>query len=80
MASFASVALAGAAHNERAESLQRGLESNREIGMAIGLLMAGHQISDKAAFDLLRKTSSHLNVKLAEIARRVVEEERNSAG
>jgi transcriptional regulator with GAF, ATPase, and Fis domain len=75
MAGFASVALAGAAHHERAENLQRGLESNREIGKAIGLLMATHHISDDEAFDVLRKTSSELNIKLAEIARRVVDRE-----
>jgi transcriptional regulator with GAF, ATPase, and Fis domain len=75
VASFASVALAGASHHERAESLRRGLESNREIGKAVGLIMATHKIDDAAAFDVLRKASSEMNVKLAEIARRVVEEQ-----
>ena len=78
MAGFASVALAGAAHHERAENLKRGLESNREIGKAIGLIMATHQVSDDEAFDVLRKTSSELNVKLAEIARRVIDDQSTS--
>ena len=76
--SFASVALAGASHHDRAESLQRGLESNREIGKAIGLLMATHKIDDSTAFDVLRRASSEMNVKLAEIARRVVEDQKSS--
>jgi tetrahydromethanopterin S-methyltransferase subunit F len=75
MASFASVALAGASHQARAESLQRGLESNREIGKAIGLLMAAHGVDDAEAFAVLRRASSEMNVKLAEIARRVVDED-----
>lgn len=74
VAAFASVALAGAAHHERAEQLQQGLETNREIGKAIGLLMATHGISDHEAFETLRRASSELNVKLAEIARRVVQD------
>lgn len=78
MASFASVALVGAAQHDRAESLQRGLESNREIGKAIGLIMATHKIDDAEAFNVLKKASSELNVKLAEIARRVVEDQRGS--
>ncbi|HET6625648.1 MAG TPA: GAF and ANTAR domain-containing protein [Nocardioidaceae bacterium] len=76
VAAFASVALAGLSHHERAETLKRGLETNREIGKAIGLLMATHHIDDAAAFDVLRRASSEMNVKLAEIARRVVDDQK----
>lgn len=72
LAAFASVAVTAAVNHERAEQLQRGLESNREIGKAIGLLMAAHQIDSDAAFELLRTTSSRMNIKLADIAARVV--------
>jgi len=72
LAAFASVAMAAAANHERAEQLQQGLESNREIGKAIGLLMAAHQISSQDAFQLLRATSTRMNVKLAVIAANVV--------
>jgi hypothetical protein len=72
VASFASVAIAGAAANDRAENLWRGLQSNREIGKAIGLLMSTHTIDEDQAFDVLRRASSEMNVKLAEVARRVV--------
>ena len=44
----------------------------RDIGKAVGLLMAFHKISDTEAFDLLRKASQDMNIKLAEVAREVV--------
>lgn len=74
LASFASVAMTAAANHERAEQLQRGLTSNREIGKAVGLLMAAHGIDADQAFELLRATSSRMNLKLADIAARVVTE------
>ncbi|QNG20654.1 GAF and ANTAR domain-containing protein [Rhodococcus triatomae] len=76
LTSFASVAVAAAAHGEQARSLREGLASNREIGKAIGLLMALHHFDDDAAFDLLRRTSQSMNVKIAEVARRVVAQHR----
>lgn len=72
VAAFASVALVAAAHNERAETLRSGLHSNREIGKAIGLLMATHDIDDAAAFDVLRRASNQLNIKLADVAKRLI--------
>ncbi|MSX05542.1 MAG: ANTAR domain-containing protein, partial [Actinobacteria bacterium] len=50
-----------------------GLESNREIGKAIGLIMALHKVSDEEAFALLRKSSQDLNVKIADLASTVVQ-------
>ena len=72
LAAFASVAISAAAHHERADQLQQGLESNREIGKAIGLLMAAHRVDAEQAFALLRTTSSRMNVKLVDIAARVI--------
>lgn len=74
LGSFASVAVAAIAHGEEASTLRRGLESNREIGKAVGLLMALHNISDEEAFDLLRRTSQRMNRKIADLAQQVVEE------
>ena len=79
LASFASVAMTAAANHERAEQLQQGLASNREIGKAVGLLMAAHRIDADQAFELLRSTSSRMNVKLADIAARVVAERASPA-
>lgn len=54
------------------ESLQAGLETNREIGQAVGLMMAFHKISDVEAFAMLSKSSQDMNMKLNQIAHQVV--------
>jgi hypothetical protein len=74
VAAFASVALAAAGEHESAKSLREALDSNREIGKAIGLLMATNGIDDEKAFGVLREASSKLNQRLALVARRVVEQ------
>jgi ANTAR domain/GAF domain len=53
--------------------LQTALQTNREIGAAIGVLMAHHKITEPAAFALLRTTSQHLHRKLHDVAADVVE-------
>jgi len=73
LAAFTSVALMSVANRERADSLRRGLESNREVGKAIGLLMAAHHIGSDEAFEVLRKASNDMNMKLTEVAREVIE-------
>ncbi len=73
LASFVSVTLLAAHERRAAATLRAGLESNREIGKAIGLMMAFHQTSDDEAFELLRKASQDMNLKLADVARQVVE-------
>lgn len=74
VASFASVALTAASAHESARSLRDALDSNREIGKAIGLLMATNQMSDDEAFGTLREASSKLNLRLALVARHLVNE------
>ena len=73
LASFASVAINAVAKGEDAASLRRGLLSNREIGKALGMLMMLNEMTEDQAFDLLRRHSQALNVKLAEVARAVIE-------
>ena len=73
LASFASVAINAVAKGEDAASLRRGLLSNREIGKAVGMLMLLHDMSEDQAFDLLRRHSQALNIKLADVARAVIE-------
>ena len=67
-----SLALQSARAAERVAHLEQALLSNRQIGTAIGILMAHHQMTQQHAFNLLRKASQHENVKLAAIAERVV--------
>jgi hypothetical protein len=78
LAAFASVALAAAERHATAENLRRGLESNREIGKAIGLLMAAHKVSDEEAFQILRSASSRTNTKLATLAVKINASHRDS--
>jgi hypothetical protein len=73
LASFATVAINAIASGEDAATLRRGLLSNREIGKAIGMLMLLHGISEEEAFDMLRRNSQELNIKLADVARAVIE-------
>jgi len=73
LASFASVALTAVGRQEKADTLAGGLKSNREIGKAIGLMMAFHKVSDADAFEILRKTSRDMNLKLSDLARQVVD-------
>lgn len=56
-----------------ADQLKAGLESNRQIGKALGLLMAQYEIDDSEAFGKLRSASRDMNIKLHAIARELVE-------
>lgn len=65
------VALHEAEHH--AAHLHTALHTSREIGAAIGVLMAHHKITEPAAFELLRTASQTLHRKLRDIAADVVE-------
>jgi GAF domain-containing protein len=58
---------------EAAAHLEVALDSNREIGTAIGILMAYHKVTREDAFLLLRSASQHLHVKLRDVAADLVE-------
>jgi hypothetical protein len=72
LATHASLALAGTEAVRLAElretQLRRALDTRDVIGQAKGILMQRRGISADEAFDLLRRTSQDLNVKLAELA------------
>lgn len=53
---------------DRADNLTRALESNREIGVAMGILMHQHRVTREQAFDLLRVGSQDSNRKLVDVA------------
>ena len=46
--------------------------SNRRIGMAIGVLLTIHHLTDQQAFDELREESMRRNVKLRDLAEQVI--------
>jgi AmiR/NasT family two-component response regulator len=58
---------------DQASNLVAALESNREIGVALGVLMAHRKVTQEQAFTLLRVASQNLHRKLREIANEVVE-------
>jgi DNA-binding response OmpR family regulator len=51
--------------------LQMALTSNRQIGVAVGVLMAREKVTSERAFDLLRRRSNHTNRKLRDVAEEV---------
>lgn len=67
-AAYASMALLAAARHDKANHLTRALETNREIGVAMGILMANGRLTSQQAFDQLRTASQNFNRKLHAIA------------
>jgi len=72
-AAYCSMALIAARNQHLVNNLRRALETNREIGVAMGILMARDLMTREQAFEALRVASQNLNVKLAEIAAHVAE-------
>jgi ANTAR domain/GAF domain len=72
-ATHAAIALAAAGRRERISNLEVALESNREIGVAMGVLMSRQLLTREQAFDLLRMTSQRTHRKLRDVAYHVVE-------
>ena len=70
LAAHAAVAFSSA--REHAQ-LEQAVASRHTIGEAMGILMAGHQLSEREAFDTLRRASQEKNIKLREIAALVCE-------
>ena len=73
LATHGALALTSAARWERIEHLERALATNRDIGVAIGILMASHLVTKQQAFDLLRVASQHTHRKLGQIALDVID-------
>jgi hypothetical protein len=67
-AELATLALKAAADASKVFNLELALASNRRIGIAIGVLMALHQVTDEQAFELIRKESQAHHVKLRDVA------------
>jgi GAF domain-containing protein len=77
LASMASLALSVAHANEfqerRAVDLEAALITREIIGEALGILMERERITAEQAFDILRRASQHLNIKLREVAQHLVD-------
>jgi ribosomal protein L12E/L44/L45/RPP1/RPP2 len=57
---------------EKIANLQIALNSNRQIGAAIGILMHRYKVDYDAGFELLRDASQHTQTKLREVAEGVL--------
>ena len=68
LATHAALILSETIARDRADNLRQALESNREIGVAVGVLMHQHRITREQAFDLLRVASQDTNRKLVDVA------------
>lgn len=60
------------------EQLNEALRSRDLIGQAKGILMEREGIDDEAAFEMLKTASQNSNVKLREVAQRIVDENRRA--
>ena len=58
---------------DRETHMARAIESHRLIGQAIGILIERHRVTPAEAFTMLKKASQDRNIKLREIAARVIE-------
>ncbi|MGI5950352.1 MAG: ANTAR domain-containing response regulator [Brooklawnia sp.] len=65
--------IAASTFAERQAHLQRALVSHRAIGQAIGVLVERHRLTPEEAFARLRDASQARNLKLRDIAARIVE-------
>lgn len=81
LAAHAAVAMSAAQDQQHAEQLEEALESSREIGTAVGILMVQTKVDRDRAFQALAEGSMRMNIKLRDLARRMVlaEEENNRA-
>jgi GAF domain-containing protein len=73
LATHGALAVAHVISREKSVNLERALASNREIGMAMGVLMTIHKLTRDQAFDLLRIASQGTHRKLFDVAREVAD-------
>jgi transcriptional regulator with GAF, ATPase, and Fis domain len=71
-ATHAALAFDRVHEHEENENLERALATNREIAMAMGIVMADRGCTEEQAFAHLREISQRLNRKLRDIAADVV--------
>jgi ANTAR domain/GAF domain len=77
LATLSDLALAAAEAHEseemKLENLEHALATRAMIGQATGILMERERITADQAFDILRRASQHLNVRLRDVAQGLVD-------
>jgi len=69
---FAAHAAVAWSTSQAIENLKVGLVTRQLVGQAVGLLMVRQNMSDSDALDALKRASQRLNIKLREVAERIV--------
>jgi hypothetical protein len=72
LATHGAVLITAATNAYRADHLAIALDTNRDIGAAIGILMANRHLTKDAAFNVLRIASQDTNRKLSDLAAEVI--------
>jgi sigma-B regulation protein RsbU (phosphoserine phosphatase) len=62
------------AAEDKSQGLQQALGTHGTIGQAMGILMAQRRLDSRSAFDALKTVSQRRNVKLAEVAKTLVDD------
>jgi ANTAR domain/GAF domain len=73
LSTYGAAVLGRTVESTRADNLAIALENSREIGIAIGILMATYRIPREEGFNILRLFSQRTHRKLADIAADVAE-------
>lgn len=73
LSTYGALAVTSARRLDRIVNLERALESNRDIGVAMGVIMGLYRVTREQAFDLLRMTSQAKHRKLRDVARDVAD-------
>jgi ANTAR domain/GAF domain len=73
LATHGALAVGKAAAQVKVDNLMIALEHSREIGIAMGILMATERVTRDQAFDLLRIVSQHTHRKVSDLAAEVTE-------
>jgi GAF domain-containing protein len=77
---WAAHAAAAILASREGEELQSALSTRDRIGQAKGIIMERYNVDDIQAFDMLRKLSQDSNIRLVDIAQRVIETRGEGAG
>ncbi len=72
LASYLATALLALTYRDRVTQLEHAVQSNREIGIATGIVMTRRLCTADQAFAELRRASEHQHRKLREVAERVI--------
>jgi hypothetical protein len=79
---FAHQSVVALEYARQIDQLQEAIKSRQVIGQAVGMVMERYQVDEARAFGFLARLSSHENLKLRQVAERLVDEsgERQGGG